>query len=264
MPLAMDDVQTARSAGPAASSGSRCGFLTACRGAPRRLLLAAGTSHWTLALLALAAYAGTPIAAGRTYSLPAVPRLGGAARAPSAGAPIKRRANPDIRGVSARALAEGWSRGKALAVLLAGDITAFARLVRAKLTFSTRLGENPFFVAHREAAIVDARVQAPWDLAWAACDAPRGREPFSPGRPTSLRDALKSAPPAGAARSETNAARAQAFYERGLTAYLRGDLEHAAGEWTQALALDPRHAQAAKALARAVKELGDFQKASRS
>ncbi|MBI4424753.1 MAG: hypothetical protein HY554_13555 [Elusimicrobia bacterium] len=51
-------------------------------------------------------------------------------------------------------------------------------------------------------------------------------------------------------------AQSEAYYQRGLSAYLQGDPERAAAEWRAALGLNPQHPQAAKALARAIKELG--------
>jgi tetratricopeptide (TPR) repeat protein len=46
-----------------------------------------------------------------------------------------------------------------------------------------------------------------------------------------------------------------AYYNRGLKAYLRGDLNAAAEEWRSALRLNPRHEPSSRALSRVLKEL---------
>ncbi|HVE13438.1 MAG TPA: hypothetical protein VNI01_08605 [Elusimicrobiota bacterium] len=55
--------------------------------------------------------------------------------------------------------------------------------------------------------------------------------------------------------SEPALLQAQAYYDRGLQAYVQGDLARASKEWRDALAADPGFKKADKALARATKEL---------
>lgn len=62
---------------------------------------------------------------------------------------------------------EAWEGGKTVVGILGRDLASFWRLAQRRLTFSARLGDNPFFVAHKEAAIVGPRAGEPWDLYWA-------------------------------------------------------------------------------------------------
>lgn len=60
-----------------------------------------------------------------------------------------------------------WEGVKVVAGIMSSDLVSFWRFARLRLAFDTRLADNPFFVAHKEAAIVGPRADEAWDLAWA-------------------------------------------------------------------------------------------------
>ena len=76
----------------------------------------------------------------------------------------------------------------ALALVWIAVVSVPAAPFVSKLRFSTRLADNEFFVAHKEAALVASRVDQPWDLEWALPLELRDRDTW--------RAAVASLPPA--------------------------------------------------------------------
>jgi tetratricopeptide (TPR) repeat protein len=103
---------------------------------------------------------------------------------------------------------------------------------------------------NREALDFMDQMQAPPPPA----PAPRAAEPpaavLAPVKPAA-KVPVKERP----APSMKDLVQAEAFYNRGLDAYVRGDLPEAVHEWRRALDFDPRHEKCAKALDRALKEM---------
>ncbi len=60
-----------------------------------------------------------------------------------------------------------WEGVSVVGGIMFSDIRSFWRFLSTRMSFDTRLSENPFFVAHREAAVVASRADEKWDLAWA-------------------------------------------------------------------------------------------------
>ncbi|MBI4425209.1 MAG: hypothetical protein HY554_15870 [Elusimicrobia bacterium] len=81
-----------------------------------------------------------------------------------------------------------WGGAKAIGGILVEDLSAFGRFLASRLTLSTRLGDDAFFAAHRDAAIAADRADEDWDLAWAL--------PQDLREPSAWRAAVASLPPA--------------------------------------------------------------------
>ncbi|MBI4348008.1 MAG: hypothetical protein HY553_14220 [Elusimicrobia bacterium] len=124
-------------------------------------------SRGALALL-VAVLAAVPASLAGSFARPAAVE---AAR-PSLWGDIAQ--DPEFRaavGATVRApAAAGRTLGDAIGTvgeMMLTDVRRFGRFLRTRLTFDTRLEENPFFVAHKTAALVAERVDERWDLAWA-------------------------------------------------------------------------------------------------
>lgn len=81
-----------------------------------------------------------------------------------------------------------WEGAKIVVGILWTDLRSFWRFIRNRMAFDTRLADNPFFIAHKEAAIVGPRADEAWDLGWAIPEELR--------EPGAWRAAVGSLPPA--------------------------------------------------------------------
>lgn len=143
-----------------------------------------------LLALVLAALAAVPVALAGTFSHPGVveaPRPS-FLRALAEDQALRAAARVTVR-APAIAGRTAWEGASVVGGIMLADLRSFWRFLSTHMTFDTRLADNPFFVAHREAAVAAERADERWDLAWAVPDELRGAGAW--------RAAVANLPPAG-------------------------------------------------------------------